>query len=184
MDTVSMSIIALAATDIVYVVGGAMLITVGGVNMNIGKKNEPRDLGIVFISGAIMLLIGVLFNAMAGAALNAAATSVFDAILWMIGIAATIGRSNLFAMNHVLLYSGIYFLIVTVLAGLTGQILLAFALVFLALQVITAALAGYRMSARLHWTSGLLAIIDGALFLVLSVVVALGIPPPLGIIPP
>lgn len=31
---------ALAATDLVYIVGGAMLITVGGVNMNIGKKNE------------------------------------------------------------------------------------------------------------------------------------------------
>jgi hypothetical protein len=29
-----------------------------------------------------------------------------------------------------------------------------------------------------------LAIIDGALFLILSAVVALGIPPPLGIIPP
>jgi hypothetical protein len=178
------SSIALAATDIVYVVGGAMLITVGGVNMNIGGKNEPRDLGIVFISGAIMLLIGVLFNVLAGSALAAAATSVFDAILWMIGIAATIGKSNLFAMNHALLYSGIYFLFVTALAGLTGQILLALALLLLAIQVITASLAGYRASARLQWTSGLLAMIDGALFLILGIVVSLEIPPPLGIIPP
>ncbi len=175
---------ALAATDLVYIVGGAMLITVGGVNMNIGKKNEPRDLGIVFISGGIMLLIGTLFDVLAGDALAAAATAVFDALLWMIGIAATIGKSNLFAMNHVLLYSGIYFLFVTALAGLTGQILLALALLFLSLQVLTAAIAGYRASARLHWTSGLLAIIDGALFLILGAVVSLGIPPPLGVIPP
>ncbi|WP_256359263.1 hypothetical protein [Vulcanisaeta sp. JCM 14467] len=40
------------------------------------------------------------------------------------------------------------------------------------------------MSARLHWTSGLLAIIDGVLFLILGAVVSLGVPPPLGIIPP
>lgn len=72
---------ALAATDLVYIVGGAMLITVGGVNMNIGKKNEPRDLGIVFISGGIMLLIGTLFDVLAGNALAAAATAVFDALL-------------------------------------------------------------------------------------------------------
>ncbi|WP_243671467.1 hypothetical protein [Vulcanisaeta sp. JCM 16161] len=37
----AISSMALATTDLVYIVGGAMLITVGGVNMNIGKKNEP-----------------------------------------------------------------------------------------------------------------------------------------------
>ena len=178
------SVMALAATDLVYVVGGAMLITVGGVNMNLGKKNEPRDLGIVFMSGGIMLLIGTLFDVMAGNPLSAAATAVFDAILWMIGIAATIGKSNLFAMNHVLLYSGIYFLFVMVLAGLTGQILLSLALLFLAFQVLTAAIAGYKESARWHWISGLLALIDGVLFLILGAVVSLGVPPPLGITPP
>ncbi|WP_252901672.1 hypothetical protein [Vulcanisaeta sp. JCM 14467] len=78
-------------------------------------------MGIVFISGGIMLLIGTLFDVLAGDALAAAATAVFDALLWMIGIAATIGKSNLFAMNHVLLYSGIYFLFVTALAGLTAD---------------------------------------------------------------
>ncbi|WP_054857372.1 hypothetical protein [Vulcanisaeta sp. JCM 16159] len=185
------SSMALAATDLVYIVGGAMLITVGGVNMNIGKKNEPRDLGIVFLSGAIMLLIGVLFDVMSctsptnlPAILSSAATAVFDAILWAIGIALTVGKSNLFAMNHLLLYSGIYFLYVTVMAGLGNQILLSLALLFLALQVLTAAIAGYKLNARLQWISGLLAMIDGVLFLILGIVVSLGIPQPLGIVPP
>ncbi|WP_069807252.1 hypothetical protein [Vulcanisaeta thermophila] len=175
--------VGLASADLVYAVGGAMLITVGAVNMGLGK-NELKDFGIVFMSGAIFLLVGTILDALAGSPLAAAATAVFDLLLWMIGIAATIGGTNLYAMNHGLLYAGIFFIYVTALAALTKQLLLALALAFLAIQVLTAAAAGYRNSPRLRWISGLLALIDGALFLILASIVALALPPPLGIIPP
>lgn len=90
--------VAQTALNTLFWEAAVMLLVIGFVNVGVGK-NEPRDFGIVLLSGALMETIAMAFIIMEGDVFGATVAAAFVLLLWMLGIGLIIGK-NLMAMNH------------------------------------------------------------------------------------
>jgi hypothetical protein len=152
---------------------GVMLLVIGSVNLGIGK-NEPRDFGIVLLSGAIMETIAMVFVISAGNIMGATIAAAFVLLLWMLGIGLIIGK-NLTAMNHALWFTGIFFTLITIETAKLGLITLSIALGLLSPITILLAATHYAGKPMLAKVAGALSFIDGWIFFVMAYAGAVGL---------
>ncbi|MGC8543489.1 MAG: hypothetical protein ACP5NQ_06075 [Vulcanisaeta sp.] len=150
-----------------------MLLVIGFVNLGIGK-NEPRDFGIVLLSGALMETIAMAFVIVQGNIFGATVAAAFVLLLWMLGIGLLIGK-NLMAMNHALWFTGLFFALITAELIRLGVVMLSFAIGLLPIITILLAIAHYLNKTALNRAAGIVSVIDGFAFFVLAFAGAAGI---------
>ncbi|MFP3044528.1 MAG: hypothetical protein RXR03_02870 [Thermocladium sp.] len=165
--------IAETALNTLFWEAGVMLLVIGSVNLGIGK-NEPRDFGIVILSGAIMETLAMAFVISAGDTMGATIAAAFVLLLWMLGIGLIIGK-NLTAMNHALWFTGIFFALITIETAKLGLVTLSIALGLLPLVTILLAAAHYAEKPMLAKAAGAISFIDGWIFFIMAYAGAVGL---------
>ncbi|GAB6944395.1 hypothetical protein [Vulcanisaeta sp. JCM 14467] len=165
--------VAQTALNTLFWEAAVMLLVIGFVNVGVGK-NEPRDFGIVLLSGALMETIAMAFIIMEGDVFGATVAAAFVLLLWMLGIGLIIGK-NLMAMNHALWFTGIFFALITAELIAMHAIMLSIAIGLLPIITILLSIAHYMNKPMIGRIAGMVSIIDGFLFFVLAYAGAVGI---------
>ncbi|WP_243665614.1 hypothetical protein [Vulcanisaeta sp. JCM 16159] len=165
--------IAQTALNTLFWEAAVMLLVIGFVNMGVGK-NEPRDFGIVLLSGALMETIAMAFVIVEGDIFGATVAAAFVLLLWMLGIGLIMGK-NLMAMNHALWFTGLFFALITVELIRMGTVMLSFAIGLLPIITILLSIVHYLNKPSIGKVAGVISIIDGFAFFVLAFAGAAGI---------
>ncbi|MGC9179603.1 MAG: hypothetical protein ACP5GZ_05255 [Vulcanisaeta sp.] len=165
--------VAQTALNTLFWEAAVMLLVIGFVNMGVGK-NEPRDFGIVLLSGALMETIAMAFVIMEGDVFGATVAAAFVLLLWMLGIGLIVGK-NLMAMNHALWFTGIFFALIAAELIMLRAVMLSFAIGLLPIITILLAAAHYMNKPVIGKVAGVISIIDGFAFFILAFAGAVGI---------
>ncbi len=150
-----------------------MLLVIGFVEMGIGK-NEPRDFGIVLLSGAIMETIAMAFVISAGDIFGATVAAAFILLLWFLGIALILGGTNRMAINHTVWFTGVVFLGFTMFTLQHGLMTLSVAFGLLAPMCWLLSAANYTGIRILGKIAGALSFIDAWIFFAMAFANATG----------
>ena len=144
-----------------------MLFVIGIVEMGIGN-NEPKDFGIVLLSGALMETVAMCFVIASGEMFGATVAAAFVLLLWFLGIALTLGGTNRMAINHSVWFTGVLFLAFTIFVAQHGMVWLTVALGLLVPITWLLSLANYTGKHALGKIAGFLSFIDGWIFFILA----------------
>ncbi len=150
-----------------------MLLVIGFVEMGIGK-NEPKDFGVVLLSGAIMETIAMAFVIAGGDIFGATVAAAFILLLWFLGFALILGGTNRIAINHAVWFTGVLFLGFTAFTAKLGLVTLTIGLGLLVPICWLLSAANYTGQHSLGKLAGLLSFIDGWVFLAMAFANATG----------
>lgn len=171
-----MGALANTAMNTLFWEAGVMTLVIGFVNIGIGgNKINPKDFGIVILSGALMENIELGFVIADRSVFQATVAAAFVLLLWMIGIALVLGGTNLYVIQHALWFTGILF---AGFAAYTATLHAIFITIILALLVpvtVFLSLHGYTGKAVFAKIAGYCSAIDGFLFLILAFTGAIGV---------
>ena len=154
-----------------------MTLVIGLVNLGVGKeKVNLKDYGVIILSGAIMETLATGFVILDKNVFAATVAAAFVLLLWILGIALTLGGTNLYLANHALWFTGIFFALIS---GFTAiKLHLAFLTTALGLLVpltVCAAIHGYTGNEACGKIAGICSFIDGFVFLTMAFAGAVGI---------
>jgi len=153
-----------------------MTLVIGLVNMGVGRdKVNLRDYGVIILSGAIMETLATGFVIADKDIFAATVAAAFVLLLWILGVALTIGGTNLYLANHALWFTGVLFALFTVFAAWKHLVFLSTALGLLVPLTFCAAIHGYKGSAACAKIAGVCSFIDGFVFLIMAFAGAVGI---------
>jgi len=151
-----------------------MLLVIGFVEMGLGK-NEPKDFGIVLLSGAIMETIAMSFVIAVVDIFGATVAAAFILLLWFLGFALILGGTNRIAINHAVWFTGVLFLGFSVFTYKLGLVTLTAGLGLLVPITWLLAIANYTEIHILGKIAGALSFIDGWIFLAMAYANATGL---------
>jgi hypothetical protein len=154
-----------------------MTLVIGLVNMGVGRdKINLRDYGIIILSGAIMETIAMAFVITDKNIFASTVAAAFVLLLWILGIALTVGGTNLYLANHALWFTGILFALFSTFTGVKLHLVfLTTALGLLVPLTICGAVHGYTGSEACAKIAGVCSFIDGFVFLTMAFAGAVGI---------
>jgi hypothetical protein len=154
-----------------------MTLVIGLVNMGIGReKVDLRDYGIIILSGALMETIAMAFVIVDKSIFAATVAAAFVLLLWILGIALTVGGTNLYVINHTLWFTGILFALFSAFTAIKlHSVFLTTALGLLVPVTVCGALHGYTGSNACAKAAGICSFIDGFVFLTMAFAGAVGI---------
>ncbi|MGC8567305.1 MAG: hypothetical protein ACP5M8_06605 [Caldisphaera sp.] len=170
-----MGALASTAMNTLFWEAGVMTLVIGFVNMGIGgTKNNPKDFGIVILSGAIMETLALAFVIQDAAVFDATVAAAFVLLLWMISIALILGGTNMYIIQHALWFTGIIFAMFATYTAIHGLIFISVILYFLVPVTVFLSLHGYTGKATYAKIAGIFSALDGFLFLILAFAGSIG----------
>lgn len=151
-----------------------MTVCIGCVDLGWGK-NDPRDLGIVLLAGALLETIALCFVLANGNALDATIAAAFILALWYLGFAMTLGKTNRLVMVHANMLTGLLFFLFTVWAAINAHVFLAIALGLLVPVLWGGSLAHYTGNPKGAKIAGIAAFVDSFVFTFMAFCGAIGV---------
>ncbi|AFZ70583.1 hypothetical protein Calag_0842 [Caldisphaera lagunensis DSM 15908] len=171
-----MGALANTAMNTLFWEAGVMTLIIGFVNIGIGgNKINPKDFGIVILSGALMETLALSFVIEDRAVFDATVAAAFVLLLWMISIALILGGTNLYVIQHALWFTGILFFGFATYTAYLHLIFITIILYLLVPVTVFLSLHGYTGKAVYAKIAGYCSAIDGFLFLVLAFTGAIGV---------
>ena len=154
-----------------------MTLVIGLVNMGVGRdKVNLKDYGVIILSGAIMETMATGFVIADKNIFAATVAAAFVLLLWILGVALTLGGTNLYLANHALWLTGILFALFTAFAAWKLHLVfLSLALGLLVPLTWCAAVHGYTGNEACAKIAGVCSFIDGFVFLIMAFAGAVGI---------
>lgn len=151
-----------------------MLICIGCVDLGLGK-NEPRDLGIVLLAGAFLESISLGLVILSGGTLEATIAGAFILVLWYLGGAFALGKTNRTVMIHGNMLTGLLFLLLTIFVGKQAEVILAIGLGLLVPVLWAGGIAHYAEKPGIAKIAGVCSFVDAFVFLAMAFTGAIGV---------